>query len=514
MRLLPLVPALLLATTVTPAQQSALPAAVDTLLAAPAAARAHWGVSVVDARTGVTLYARNDGQLFQPASNAKLFTTAAALALLGPTYTMRTRVLAEGPVDAAGRLHGNLRLTGGADPTLSGRAYPYAGHTDRPNLPLAALDALAGQVAAGGIKAVDGAVVGDDTLFPDERYGAAWSWDDLQWEYGAPVSALPVNDDVRYLSVVPGSAAGAPVLTSFVPEAGGASGFSNAAVTSAPGTAPAFGIGRVPGTETLRLYGTLPAGSQPAHLALALDDPARFAAEAFRAALLAAGVSVAGGTSVEHRAPADTRAFAVETHEPVVLRPLPPGASSLAEVPSARIAAARRSPPLAEIVTVVNKVSQNLHAELLLRLLGRAEGEDGSAAQGARVVRAWAVTEAGLQSDDFLLLDGSGLSTKDLVTPRSLTALLRYTAAQPWGPLYRASLPVAGVDGSLSARLQPLRGRVQAKTGTLSETDALSGFLTADSGRALVFSVLVNDYPSPGARGTIDQLVLAVAQSF
>ena len=186
------------------------PAAIDSLLANPAAARAHWGISVVDAQTGATLYAHNDTQLFEPASNAKLFTTSAALALLGPGFSMTTRVVAEGQVDAGGTLHGDLRLIGGADPTLSGRVYPYAGRTDRTDTPLAGFDALATQVAAAGIHAVDGPVTADDTLFPDERYGAGWGWDDLQWEYGAPVSALPVNDDVRYLTVTPAAAPNAP----------------------------------------------------------------------------------------------------------------------------------------------------------------------------------------------------------------------------------------------------------------------------------------------------------------
>ena len=163
---------------------------------------------------------------------------------------------------------------------------------------------------------------------------------------------------------------------------------------------------------------------------------------------------------------------------------------------------------------MVNKVSQNLHAELLLRLLGRAEGADGSFAQGARVVRAWATAQAGIPPDDFLLYDGSGLSTKDLVTPRAFTTLLRYGMTQPWGPILRNSLPIAGIDGSLSARLPALRGRVQAKTGTLGEVDALSGFLTANSGRLVVFSILCNDHPGPGARATIDALLTAAAQSF
>ena len=517
-----------------PAQPATLAAAVDTILTAqPAASRAHWGISVTDATTGATLYARNDAQLFEPASNAKLFTTAAALALLGPTYSMATRILAEGTLDAAGILHGDLRLIGGADPTLSGRVYPYSGHTDRSALPLAAFTALAAQVLASGIHSVDGPILADDTLFPDERYGAGWAWDDLQWEYGAPISALTINDNVRYLSVMPGAAAGLtgatigePVTAAWLPDLPGLpSGLQVTATTSAPGTAPSLGIARLPAGQsgppeaqgTLHIYGSLPAGSAGAHLAIALEDPALYAGDALRAALAAAGIPVSGAVVPTHREPDDTQSFTAETHLPAVLHSLPPGVSSLAPAlagSTTRVVAARQSVPLSDIITVTNKISQNLHAELLLHLLGRAEGDDGSAAQGARVVRTFLTTQAGIAPDDFLLHDGSGLATTDLVTPRALTTLLRYSTTQPWGPILRNSLPASGVDGTLSSRFPTLRNRVQAKTGTLGEVDALSGFLTTNSGRTVIFSILCNNYPSPGSRAIVDALVEATAQAF
>lgn len=515
---LALAPAPVLMAQAQTAASLPMAAAVTMLLNAdPAATRAHWGISIVDAASGASLYALNDSQFFLPASNAKLFTTSAALALLGPGYTLGTQVLAEGTVDAQGTLHGNLRLVGGADPTLSGRAYPYTGRTERPNPPLGALDALAAQVRAFGIRAVTGSVVADDTLFPDERYGRGWAWDDLQWEYGAPISALPVNDDVRYLTVTPDAAAGQPVTTSWQPDLPGLpTGLTITATTAAPGTKPALGIAHAVNGDGLRVYGTLPAGGAPVHLAMALDDPAMFAAQAFRAALLAADVSVPGGVGVSHRAPDDTAAFGTETHEPVVLHALLAGATSLPAQPAevaSRPVASRQSIPLSDIVTVTNKVSQNLHAELLLRLLGRAEGSDGSSAQGARVVRAFA-TQAGVLPEDFLLYDGSGLSMDDLVTPRALTTLLRYSTTQSWGAVLRASLPVSGVDGTLAGRFPALRGRLQAKTGTLGQVDTLSGFLTADSGRLLVVSVLANNHPGPGARASLDAIVEAAAHAF
>ena len=497
------------------AQNSVLAAQVAALLASqPAALRAHWGISVVDAASGQPLFSENDGQLFAPASNAKLFTTAAALALLGPGYRMSTPVVAEGSIDATGTLHGDLRLIGGGDPTLSGRQYPWDGHTERPNPPLTALDALAAQVAASGIHAVDGPVLADDTLFPQEPYGLGWAWDDLQWEYGAAISALTLNDNVRYLTVTPGIAAGAPVSVAWNPAVAGLpDDLLVSATTSAPGARPALGIDRLP-AQPLRIYGTLPAGAAPTHVAIALEDPARFAADAFRASLLAAGVAVSGAASPVHRPSLDTESFTAETHEPVPLVPLPAGATSLAAPAQGRVVAQRQSVPLSAIITVTNKVSQNLHAELLLHLLGRAEGGDGSAAAGARVRRAWLTTAAGVAPDEFLLHDGSGLSADDRVTPRALTTLLHWSTTQPWGPVLRSSLPIGGVDGTLEDRLTGLRGRVQAKTGTLSAVDALSGFLVTDSGRTVIFSILCNDYPGSGSRAILDAIVEATAHAY
>jgi D-alanyl-D-alanine carboxypeptidase/D-alanyl-D-alanine-endopeptidase (penicillin-binding protein 4) len=480
-------------------------AAQSILSAEPATTEAHWGVSMIDAATGQTLYERNAGQLFEPASNAKLFTASTALALLGPTYTTSTRVMAEGRIDARGTLHGDLRLIGGGDPTISGREYPYAGKTVRTETPLAGIDGSA-----------QGAVVGDDTLFPDERYGRGWAWDDLQWEYGAPVTALTVNDNVRYLTVTPERRRGEPVSTSWMPDLPGLpSGLVVTATTAARGTKPALGIDRMPESRTLRVYGTLPEDGRAVQVALAIPDPAQFAAQALLAALKADGVQVRGGVSVAHRPPDDTASFTEETHAPLVLHPLAPASSSLTGTPqTGRMVASRQSVPLSEIVTVTLKVSQNLHAEILLRLLGRAEADDGSPEQGARVVRAFMTTEAGVLPDDFLLYDGSGLSSDDLVTPRAFTTLLRWSTTQPWGAVLRSALPVSGTDGSLADRLTTLRGRVQAKTGTLGEVHALSGFLTANSGRTVIFSILCNDRPGSGGTSQMDALLEQAAQTF
>jgi D-alanyl-D-alanine carboxypeptidase/D-alanyl-D-alanine-endopeptidase (penicillin-binding protein 4) len=246
---------------------------------------------------------------------------------------------------------------------------------------------------------------------------------------------------------------------------------------------------------------------------LAIEDPAEFTAIAFCEALRNRSITVWGEAVSRHRPSNPANDFSQERAQPLQLTRATLSTVA-APIENHRVLATRISVPVTQDITLINKISHNLHAELLLRLLGKIQGSDGSFEQGTRVVRQFLI-DAGVDDNDFFFYDGSGMSTDDRIAPRAMTQLLSYAARQPWGVALRASLPVAGVDGTLSNRFSnsPLRGHLWAKTGTHNEANALSGYLTASSGNTIVFSILVNGH-RPGSNAevqAIDRIAEAIA---
>jgi len=352
------------------------------------------------------------------------------------------------------------------------------------------LDLLAQQVVQAGVRTVDGNVVGDDSYFLNEPYGTAWGWDDLQWGYGAPASALTFNENTIELTIKADSTEPSGVAAAWSPRVDYFT-LENAMTMAPAGAAAHPGLERMPGALMVRGWGTAPASGYQAELAV--DEPAEFAATAFKRALLERGITVNGSAVAAHRLAVGSGDFAGERAEPLphLARLTLPTVE--APLNARRVLATHISVPMIEDLTMTNKLSENLHAELTLRLLGKLLAKDGSLAQGARVVRQFLVN-AGVSDQDFFFYDGSGMSMDDRIAPRAYTQLLAYAARQPWGAAFRATLPVAGVDGTLVNRFKnsPLKGKLWAKTGTLNETTALSGYLSAASGRTVVFSVMIN----------------------
>jgi D-alanyl-D-alanine carboxypeptidase/D-alanyl-D-alanine-endopeptidase (penicillin-binding protein 4) len=463
---------------------------------------------VVSLSTGKVLYAQNADKLFTPASNTKLFTTAAGLALIGPDYSFRTTIETNGALDRHGRLTGDLVLVGRGDPNLSGRELPYVLRTERNDHPIRVLEQLADELVQKGVKYVDGDVVADDSYFAFERYGTGWSQDDLVLADGAPVSALTINDNVIFVNILPADRAGDRAFVSITPFADYYR-VDNRVITTPAGTGRKIFMDREPGSTVLTLWGNMPLDDAGANEAIAIEDPAVFAADLLRQLLETRGIAVYGRQRTRHTELASLSTFSVTAMAPARGGDEPSRALQTQPL----VLASHQSKPLIEDVRVINKVSQNLHAELLLRLLGREKGTAGTVEGGLEVLRGF-LNQAGVPSDQYAFFDGSGLSRQNLVTPHAVVQILRYAAAQPWGASFRDTLPIAGVDGSLADRLKNIdaQARVYAKTGSLGGVKTLSGYATTDSGEQVAFSILSNNLNLPAKRvtDTLDNIVGAI----
>jgi serine-type D-Ala-D-Ala carboxypeptidase/endopeptidase (penicillin-binding protein 4) len=489
------------------APRSNLAKRIDAILGDSDLDRGFWGVEIISLDTGKVLYAQNADKLFTPASNTKLFTTAAALALIGPDYTSRTTVETVGTLDKHGRLTGDLVLVGRGDPNLSGRELPYTLHTQRNDHPIRVLEQLADSLVQKGVKYVDGDIVADDSYFAFERYGEGWSQDDLVLADGAPVSALTINDNVVFVGILPADHAGERAFVNITPFADYYR-VDNRIMTTPPGTGRRIFINREPGSNLVTLWGNIPLDDAGTNEALAIEDPAEFAAGLFHQLLENRGVIVYGKQRTHH-----TELASLSTLTVTAMAPARGGDELPRNMPSQPLVlASYESKPLIEDVRVINKVSQNLHAEILLRLLGREKGAAGTVEGGLEVLRGF-LNRAGVNSDQYVFYDGSGLSRQNLVTPQAVVQLLRYAAEQPWGSSYRETFPVAGVDGSLAERFSTLdsRAHVYGKTGSLGGVKTLSGYATSARGEQLAFSILSNNLNVPNKRvtDTIDALVEA-----
>lgn len=491
------------------AKKKALPARISAILAQSEMARGFWGIEITSLTTGETLFSQNADKLFTPASNTKLFTTAAALSLIGPDYKFRTSVETNGLLDKHGRLSGDLLLVGRGDPNLSGRELPYDLRTQRNDHPIKVLEDLADSLVQKGVKYVDGDLVADDSYFAFERYGEGWSQDDLVWGDGAPVSALTVNDNVVFVNILPADRAGERAFVTIVPFADYYH-IDNRIMTTPAGTARRIFFNREPGSTSLTLWGEMPIDDKGANEALAIDDPAAFAGELFRSLLEKRGITVYGHERTRHTELAGLSTFSV-----TATAEARGGEGDVPRLQSNQgmVLATFESKPLLEDIRVINKVSQNLHAEILLRLLGREKGNAATIDSGLEVMRGF-LSKAGIPADQYVFFDGSGLSRQNLVTPHAVVALLHYAFEQPWGPGFRETLPVAGVDGSLADRFKgtAAQGRVYGKTGSLGGVKTLSGYLTTNRGDKIAYAILTNNFNVSAKKVTdaIDDIILSV----
>jgi D-alanyl-D-alanine carboxypeptidase/D-alanyl-D-alanine-endopeptidase (penicillin-binding protein 4) len=429
-----------------------------------------FGVMVVSLTRGDTLFALNAGEMMQPASTMKLFSTAVALDRFGPEYSFSTDVLRDAPIGSDGTVAGNIYLRADGDPSISSRFYKD------PNLPMAT---LARSVAAAGVKRVKGDLVYDATAFDDQRIPDGWKTTYLGAAYAARVSALSLNENVVWVVVQP---AGKTAVVSLEP-----------ATTTIPLRSKVRVVGGRGGRITARraadggidVSGSIGSQSRPLRYSLVVDDPALCPAGALRAALQGVGVTVDGAVR-----PGKTAANADKV-------------------------ASLRSPPLSQIVSEMNRESINVVAELLFRDAARASASDGvgTAASGLANLREFLRAKVKADPQSVRVSDGSGLSTFDFLTPRLMIELLGYAHEGPWSSAFHGSLPVAGESELLRRRMRqtPAQGNLHAKTGTTNTVVALGGYVTAKDGEILAFSFIYNGTDRWNAKATMDAMGATLA---
>ena len=450
----------------SPAQR--LAQTLESLFVTAPADRVVWGVSIRVAGEA-PLYQRNANLLLHPASNMKLVTLAAAAERLGWDFRFPTTIRSTTPVEPDGTLRGDLVVIGGGDPTIGRR---HEGE--------ATLAQVADLVWRSGVRRVEGRVVGDGSVFGGTSYGEGWQWDDLPFSYAAPVSALIYNENTAEFVVTPGPSGGALAQMTLVDAAADVE-VVNQITTVAKGTARRLSIGRTPDDPRVTIRGEVPLGYAPFKQHVTIADPSAYFARAFRRALIARGIIVVG-----------------------------PARSSLTDPPGRLdergLSIRHQSPPLRDMAATLMKVSQNLYAEVLFHALGQAVG--GDHATGASAI-ATTLSAWGTEASEVVAADGSGLSRYDLTSAAALDVLLTrmFTSPahrEPW----LASLPIAGVDGTLERRMKgtPAEGRVHAKTGSIAYVRALSGYVRTTDDQWLQFVILANNFAGKVTTADVDRI--------
>ena len=459
-----------------PKAEHALAADLNRIFDAPAMAQGLWGVEVKSLDSGRVIYTRNPRTLMMPASNLKILTLAAAAETLGWDYRFTTTLETSAPVEG-GALKGDLIVRGSGDPTINSRG----------NRASAVFDEWAAGLKAAGITRIDGNVVGDDRAF-DRRLGQGWSWDYLQDGYAAPAGALEFNEDTATLAIRPGPKAGDAAVLELPPSTG--LGLLHNVVTGEPGSPTAIDVERPPAGSDLNVTGSIAVDAKPESRTVAVANPALYFAHALTLALIERGIAVRG--------------------IPATFQP-----STLQQPQPRTVLLSSQSPPLREIATTMMKVSQNLYAETLLKAIGAAKGGAGTSENGrhaaADVFASWGIAPGG-----YVQADGSGLSRYDYVTADLLVTLLEHLFKDPrHKEAFMATLPIAGTDGTIASRMKATRAEANAiaKTGSISNVRALSGYVKTRDGETLAFSILANNFTIPAAtvNGIADAAVEALS---
>ena len=488
-----------------PASLAELQSRIGEIVRQPALEPGFFAVKIVSLDSGQIIFEQNANKFVRPASNMKLYTVAAALDRLTPDYRFITSVYAKEKPDK-GTVKGDLIVYGRGDPSIAARFNNgdyFKGIND-----------LADRIVGAGVKRVRGDLVGDESFFNGAPLGSGWEWEDLTWSYGAPVSALTVNDNAIDLMVKPGERVGAPVLITTGPPAPSFMTIANRAITSARDSRNELNIYRGLGANTVEISGSVPLGGNGFSGSVAIPDPALAFASMLRDALVKRGVKIDGKLrTVNARSggsSAPDRFLALAKLPDHLTPPQPIEIASL------------QSPPFSVIAAHTLKPSQNQYTELILRTLGKTQlasvNETGRTTDnegaGLEIVKSF-LRQTGVGESEIALNDGSGLSRNDMITANATVQLLTFMSRHKYFAQFRDALPIAGVDGTLRTRMKgtPAEGNVRAKTGSLSSVASLSGYVTTAAGEHLVFSMMLNNYPDASLvrRDSIDAIAILLA---
>jgi len=472
---------------------------IEEIARQPALEPGFFAVKIVSLDTGLLIYEQSANKFVRPASNMKLYTVAAAFDRLAPDYHFMTSVYAKEKPDD-GKIKGDLIVYGRGDPSLAARFNNgdyFKGIND-----------LAGRIVAAGVKRVKGDLVGDESYFNGAPLGSGWEWEDLQWGYGAQVSALTINDNAIDLTVKPGEQVGAAAVITSGPPATFMT-IANRATTGPRGSKSDLQLYRGLGGNTLEVSGSLPLGDSGFIGSVAIPDPALAFATMLRDALVKRGVKIDGRVRT-----IDARSAASIVPNPLMAQTQ---TTNVPPQPMPVEIASLQSPPFSLIAAHTLKPSQNLYTEIILRTLGKLNSVGPSQTNeeaGLIVVRNF-LRQAGASESDLALNDGSGLSRNDMITANATVQLLTFMSKHRYFAQFRDALPIAGVDGTLRTRMKgtPAEGNLRAKTGSLSSVASLSGYVTTAAGEHLVFSMMLNNYPDAAAlrRDSIDAIAVLLA---
>ncbi len=451
--------------------------AIDRVLDDPNIGNAFVGIHIEALDNGSVVYSRNAHKLFIPASNMKLYTTAAVLTKFGPDYKYQTLIATNGGVTDSS-LNGDLIIKGFGDPSISGRL--YEGDI------AAVFRSWADSLRQHGVHRISGSLIGDNSFFSDDILAEGWNWDDEPFWYSAQPSALSFNDNCVDLTIQPASAIGQPVKIIPNPDIGYLQ-IINRATTSVPDSSEDLHFNRERAQNVAEVSGTIPIHSEPQTESISVEKPGLYFLKTLRWILEKEGIRIAGTTVLQNRAVAFSDTLFIH-----------------------------HSVPLTELIRITNKVSHNLFAEQFVKTLGAVYAGEGSFSAGAGVVADW-LHSIGVAPNEFISVDGSGLSRKNYISPLGTATLLRWMYQQGHFPEYYESLPIAGVDGSLKRRMRQTsaQGNVHAKTGYVGHVRSLSGYVKNKENRMFVFSILVNNYsvPTPYINALQDKICVLLSNN-